>query len=115
MSILKDFKTLCPPSLLYFSFSLIGLFIISLQNLFDSKKYVLGNFYSIVPSTFIIFVIKFIFIVFWTWILNLICKNNYQWLSWLLVLFPFIVFFIIIVILIQSNIMKSKNSKIVKQ
>ena len=37
---------------------------------------------------------QLIYIAFWTWLLNMICKIN-TGISWLIVLFPFILFFII--------------------
>jgi hypothetical protein len=39
--------------------------------------------------------IHFIYVVFWTWVLNLICKAGYKWLSWVLVLAPFVLIFFI--------------------
>ena len=39
------------------------------------------------------FVIKLVFVIFWTWILNVLCRGGAGWLSWFLVLFPFIMMF----------------------
>jgi len=39
--------------------------------------------------------IHFIYVVFWTWVFNLICNAGYKWLSWVLVLAPFILIFFI--------------------
>tara|TARA_B100001057_G_scaffold491758_1_gene582669 strand:- start:794 stop:1021 length:228 start_codon:yes stop_codon:yes gene_type:complete len=41
-----------------------------------------------------IYLIKIILIIFWTWVLNIICKEVTPTISWLLILFPFVVFFI---------------------
>lgn len=99
MAIVKDFRKLCPPALFYFIISIIALFISVLQNINNKNKYTLGSFSCNVPSTFLIFVIKLLYIIFWTWILNLICKNNYTWLSWVLVFFPFVLLVIIFLLL----------------
>jgi hypothetical protein len=43
-----------------------------------------------------IFIIKVVYILFWTWILNLICSAGAPGVAWFLVLLPLIVFFILI-------------------
>jgi hypothetical protein len=70
--------------------------MILFQNLGNSNSYHIGNFSCRVPSTIFIFIIKLIYILFWTWILNLICKDGHTGISWLLVLLPFILFFVLI-------------------
>jgi len=70
--------------------------MILFQNLGNSNSYHIGNFSCRVPSTILIFTIKLIYILFWTWILNLICKDGHTGISWLLVLLPFILFFVLI-------------------
>ena len=95
MSVVKDFKNLCPPALFYFTISILGLFISCLENIYNDKKYNLAGFSCEVPSTFLVFVVQFLYIIFWSWILNLICKNKYSWFAWVLVLFPFILLFVL--------------------
>ena len=70
--------------------------MILFQNLGNSNSYHVGNFSCRVPSTVLIFIIKLIYILFWTWILNLICKDGHTGVSWLLVLLPFILLFVLI-------------------
>jgi hypothetical protein len=72
---------------------MLGLTIAIFQNLGNSDIYTLGSFSCDVPSTFLVFIVKVIYILFWTWILNLICKDGRKMISWLLVLFPFILSF----------------------
>ena len=91
-----DLKQLCPPSLVYFLISIVSLLIIFFQNLGNQHSYTVGSFSCRVPNTTVVFIVKLIYILFWTWILNLICKDGYTEISWLLVLFPFILFFVII-------------------
>ena len=66
------------------------------MNLGHNNKLVLGNYSMNVVNTTLIFVIKLIFILFWTWILNLICKDGYEVISWILVFLPFIAIFLCI-------------------
>ena len=96
MSFPRSLKELCSPAALYFILSMLSLVMILLQNLGNSNSYHVGNFSCRVPSTTIFFIVKLIYILFWTWILNLICKDGHTGISWLLVLLPFILFFILI-------------------
>jgi hypothetical protein len=92
----KSFKELCAPSMTYFVISIFALILMVIQNMGNSNSYHLGSFHCRVPSTTIVFMIKLVYILFWTYILNLICKDGHTTLSWLLVLFPFILLFLII-------------------
>ena len=67
------------------------------KNFFHKKnKYCVGMFNCAVKTLIPIFLIKFGYIMFWTFILDMLCKNGYTQLSWLILLFPFIMFFILI-------------------
>jgi hypothetical protein len=92
----KSLKELCTPAMLYFVISMLFLFIVVLQNLGNSNSYNVGSFSCHVPNTMVVFVIKLIYILFWTYVLNLICKDGHVGLSWLLVLLPWILLFVII-------------------
>ena len=96
MSFPKKLKDLCTPALIYFIISVISILILFLQNLGNSHSYHVGNFSCQVPNTMLIFFFKLIYILFWTWVLNLICKDGHAGISWLLILFPFILLFVII-------------------
>ena len=98
----KNLKELCTPSLVYFIISIISLVVVLLQNLGNTNSYHVGSFSCRVPNTAVIFIIKLIYILFWTWILNLICKDGHTEISWLLVLFPFILLFVIMGLLILN-------------
>lgn len=91
----KTLKELCTPASLYFVISMFGLIIVIFQNLGNTNSYHVGNFSCRVPNTFFVFVMKLIYIVFWTYILNLICKDGHIGISWLLVLLPWIMLFVI--------------------
>jgi hypothetical protein len=99
-------KSLCRPAYLYFVISTIFFVISILQNLGNVNKYNIGSLSMIVPSTIMVFVIKFLFILFWTWVLNLLCKDNLTWISWFLVIFPYIIFFTAILFII-ANVMNN--------
>lgn len=95
-------KELCTPAALYFIISIIGLTMAILQNLGNTNSYNMGSFSCRVPNTFLVFMIKFVYIVFWTYVLNLICKDGHVGVSWLLVLLPWILLFVIIGLLMLN-------------
>jgi hypothetical protein len=92
----KTLKELCRPAMIYFIISIVALVMVLFQNLNDNQSYYVGSFSCNVPNTAAIFIMKLIYILFWTYILNLICKDGHSGLSWLLILFPFILLFVII-------------------
>ena len=96
MAFPKSLKELCSPALFYFIISIISLLLVLIQNLGNRNSYHIGNFSCRVPDTMLVFIVKLIYILFWTWILNLICKDGHVGISWLLVLLPWILLFVII-------------------
>ena len=102
MAFPKQIKDLCPPAMFYFVISIIALLIMLVQNLGSDLSYNVGSFSCAVPSTILVFIMKLIYILFWTWILNLICKDGHSGISWFLVLLPFILLFVIIGLVMMS-------------
>ena len=95
----KTLKELCTPAMLYFVISMIGLVIVLIQNLGNTNSYHVGSFSCRVPNTAVVFIVKLIYVLFWTYILNLICKDGHTSLSWLLVLLPWLLLFVMMGIL----------------
>jgi len=95
----KTLKELCTPAMIYFVISVIALAMVLLQNLGNQNSYNVGSFSCRVPNTALVFIIKLIYILFWTWVLNLICKDGHTTISWLLVLLPWIMLFVMMGIL----------------
>ena len=100
----KTLKELCRPALIYFIISILALFIVLVQNLGNTNSYNVGSFSCHVPNTAIVFIVKLIYVLFWTYILNLICKDGHDALSWLLVLFPFVLLFVLIGLLMLFHL-----------
>ena len=98
----KSLKELCTPALVYFVISIISLVVVLLQNLGNQNSYNVGSFSCRVPNTTAIFIVKLVYVLFWTYILNLICKDGHVGLSWLLVLLPWLLLFVMIGILMLN-------------
>jgi len=88
MKLTRTFKELCTPAKLYFAISVIAILIA----LFSRVKVSL-------------LLIKGFFVVIWTFILNLLCKNGFKTFSWFLVLLPY--FMIILAVLLAFFKIKS--------
>jgi hypothetical protein len=103
MAFPKKMSDLCTPSLIYLMISMIGIAMSIIQNLGNNNKYCLGMFTCEVPSVVLIFIIKIVYILFWTWILNLICQAGHVNIAWFLVLLPFILLFVILGLMMLSQ------------
>ena len=102
----KFIRGLCEPSYIYLILSCVSLVAMIIQNVINHKKnkYCVGIFECTVKSVIPIFLLKIVYIIFWTFILDLLCKNGYTNLSWLIILFPYILFFILIGLFILYNL-----------
>jgi hypothetical protein len=117
MAFPKSLKELCTPAYVYFILSVIGLTVSAIQNMGSKGIYKMGMFSARVPSTLLVFLVKIIYILFWTWILNLICKDGHTGVAWFLVLIPFILLFVIMGLVMLNpgslNKIKVKNGQLV--
>ena len=95
-----NLKKLCTPSFIYFLISTLSFVLIMVQNLGNTNTYCIGSYSCDVISTFFALVIQAGYILFWTWILDLICKAGYSEIAWFVVLLPIILFFIIFGLLV---------------
>jgi len=99
----KSLKDLCTPAVIYFVISITSLLLVLFQNIGHHNSYHIGHFSCRVPNTALVFVAKLIYILFWTWVLNLICKDGHTTISWLLVLLPWIFLFVMIGMLMLNT------------
>jgi hypothetical protein len=91
-----DFRHLCKPAMVYLAVSVVVLIVIAYQNMGMNNMYCMGDFSCYVPSTAAVIFSEGLYILFWTWILNLMCRTGYASISWLLVVFPLVLFFVLI-------------------
>ena len=115
MAFPKSLNELCKPAYIYFIISVIGLVAMAIQNMGNNHLYCLGNFSCVVPSNIAIFAMKVVYVFFWTWILNLMCKDGHSGIAWLLVLLPFVLLFVIIGMIMLYQLDENKKEKKVKE
>ena len=103
-NILKIYGSLCTPAKAYLLLSVTSVLGLITQNLKYSNKYTVGSYTAHLRHTNIFFFIfKIIYIALWTHILNQLCKYGWKDFSWFLVLFPYILMFVLIGLLIWAN------------
>ena len=113
MNFLQRFRKLCTPAAIYFAISAFSLLLIGLQNISNPGRLCLGSYDCPAPGSnnIIVFIGQAIYILFVTYILNLICKDGNENLSWFLVLFPIILMFILFgVTILQMNSMEGMKN-----
>jgi len=91
---MKKVNALCRPAYLYLAISVVFILILIIQNIInaDKKKLAVGLFSFKVINVAIILALKILYVLFCTVVLDALCKDGYIWLSWVLVLLPYVVF-----------------------
>ena len=122
MNLSKTVKKLCTPARFYLGISIFMILFIMVQNLFNKNpnELCVGSYktdISAFASISVIFLFEILYIIFWTWLLNVLCKNGFKSVSWFLVLLPFILFAVVLALLIytehesKEKLEKQKNKK----
>jgi len=99
----KFLKKLCTPAYVYLVISIVSIIVIMFQNGGNTDVYCVGSFECPVPSTSFIFFMKFLYVAFWTFVLDSICKAGHKNFSWFLVVLPFVLFFVLIGLLMMTQ------------
>jgi len=87
-------RNLCTPAMLYFFISIAGLLLIVINNINQSDNLCVGPFECSVGNRVIIYIVNAIYILFWTLILDILCKSGWNNFSWFIFLLPFILAFL---------------------
>jgi len=103
MNITKAIKKLCTPAYVYLVMSMISIIILMAQNAGNDTKFCIGSYTCKVMSTSFVFFCQALYTAIWTFILDSVCKKGYNNISWFLVLFPYLLFFIIIGLFILGD------------
>lgn len=89
-----DLTQMCRPATIYFVISVIALIFVGLTNLEENQLLCIGMYDCYVGNTTAAFIFNALYILFWTFILDLMCKYGYSKLSWFILLLPFIIIII---------------------
>lgn len=109
-----DFRHLCKPAMVYLAISVVALIAISYQNMGMNNMYCMGDFSCYVPSTSLVIFSEAIYILFWTWILHLMCRTGYSSISWFMVVFPLVLFFVLIGLMMVMSLRMTRQGKFPK-
>ena len=95
---LANIKSICLPAKIYLFFSLVLLLAMLKQNFNDSENvFCFGNYECYVENKWVLIASKILYIGFWTFVLNVLCNGGYKNLAWFFILFPVVLFFILII------------------
>lgn len=99
-----NYKSLCTPSFIYLIVSLTGLILMAIQNVEGNDSLLcVGDYNCEVGNKSVFFVLHGIYILFWTFILDLLCKAGYSKLSWIILLIPILLFFLVLGLMIYKS------------
>ena len=97
-------KKLCTPSMIYFVLSLVALIVLGIQNLNGSDEiFCMGQYKCNLGNKSVVFLLTAVYILFWTFVLDLMCKTGYSEISWFIVLIPFLLFFLFLGIMMYNS------------
>jgi hypothetical protein len=89
----KFYGGLCKPAQFYLVISLFGLLFMLIQNVGAKDRFTLGMYSAPHSNPMMLILVNVLYIAVWTWMLNVLCRINTK-ISWVIVLFPFVLFFI---------------------
>ena len=105
---MKIYDRLCDPAKLYFVISTVSYIFILLQNVGTQGRFTLGSYSCRHSNPALLLLVQALYIVFWTWLLDLICKIN-KGISWVIVLFPYLLLFVALGIVLMHGVQTDKK------
>ena len=112
MKLVKKVKSLCTPAFIYLVVSALALTVLIGQNAGNTTKYCAGSYVCDVSNTGLVLLVHALYIIFWTFVLDLMCKAGYKKLSWLVLLFPFVLGFVLIgIFMLEQNTIEGHTNK----
>ncbi len=101
---MKRIQALCNPAMFYLVISGISFLFILFQNLNNPNEYCVGSMKCNTKNKGVVFIGKVLYILLWTWLLDLMCKGGYTNVAWFILFFPFILFFILLALFILMSL-----------
>ena len=97
-------NSLCMPAFFYFIISVFSMIIMMVQNIVEGRNVLcLGEYKCTSSSAPLVFGAEAVYILIWTKILDMLCKQGLGSISWILVFFPYILMFILIGIFMLNS------------
>jgi hypothetical protein len=96
MKPLPGLNRLCSPALAYLVLSLATVATMYFHHLGDPNSYCIGRYTCNVASVSMLYIMKIVYVLFWTWILNILCREQYETVAWILVFIPYLLMLIFI-------------------
>lgn len=90
----KRIQQLCTPAKVYFVISVLSLLFMVISNIGNKRTFCMGNYECPVDNISFIYLIKSVYVLFITIVLESLCKNGYSAISWFLVFFPIFFYFV---------------------
>jgi len=107
MQTLKLFNSLCSPAQLYLGMSILAVLGQCYQNIGNPNVFACGLMKANSPINNVFYIaFEVLYVLGWTYLLNILCKKGYKQISWLLVLLPLVAMFILIglaIMVLQQN------------
>jgi hypothetical protein len=102
MNVRKMYDSLCKPAQFYLIIASVAYIIMLLQNLGTRNTFTMGTYTVDHQNPGLVLIVNALYILLWTWLLNMICKINPK-ISWVIVLLPFILLFLALGIMMFSK------------
>lgn len=103
MNAYKLFNSLCTPAQLYLGLSIIAVVSSCIQNIGNPNVFACGLMKAQSPVNNVVYIAgEVLYVLIWTYLLNLLCKKGYTKVSWLFVLLPLIAMFVLLGLLILT-------------
>lgn len=97
-------RNLCTPAQIYLFIEVLIILAMVYQNWgYGDNTLCVGDYACSVGSKTVLVISKFIYVAFWTFILNLMCRGGYKNFAWFLVLLPLILFFVALTLLMITG------------
>ena len=89
---------LCPAAYFYLVISIIAIVVMRLNIFGTNQVFCLGTYNcdASISETSTVIWIKIVYVLFWTWVLNIVCRKITPEIAWLFALAPFLLFFFLL-------------------
>ena len=111
---MKTFANYCTPARIYLGISIVAIILVLLQNFSnpDQSQLCIGVHKCTMPHKALALFFKVVYMLFWTWLLNFLCRKGLRSLAWVILIIPFLLIAIIFGAMILSINNAELNEKL---